>query len=301
MNSSEKAMKAIHQYLDEYKDEITEENINDYMQKAIKQYNQNIQLQREGKLELTIEEQAYEYYDEACQASSYKEAKRLIKKALELKPHFTDAQLELLLWEEDPIKCLKALKKLEQEEKSYLEKEDMFNKENISHFYGILETRPYMRILHIIGNTLKEMSCFRKAAEVFEYMITLNQNDNLGVRFQLMGIYAILEDQENMDRINDLYPMNTVPYHLFQAALSYKLFDLTKARRHIRELNKLVPECKKIFSGQIDIDDYISDSPPGYYKPYSIDELIIFMNDFDTLFFNAEIINFFHHTLNTKK
>lgn len=38
-------------------------------------------------------------------------------------------------------------------------------------------------------------------------MMELNENDNLGARYFLMGIYAILEEKEAMEQLLEKYPM----------------------------------------------------------------------------------------------
>ena len=44
MRQTEKAMKAFHNYIDSLGDKVTEDNINDYAQEFMKQYNENLKL-----------------------------------------------------------------------------------------------------------------------------------------------------------------------------------------------------------------------------------------------------------------
>jgi len=53
-------------------------------------------------------------------------------------------------------------------------------------FWGILESRPYMRALHGLGLTRWKLGRLEEAVSIFKRMLKLNPNDNQGVRY-LMG------------------------------------------------------------------------------------------------------------------
>lgn len=54
---------------------------------------------------------------------------------------------------------------------------------NRGHFWGIHETRPFIRCLYHCANSHFALGCLSKAQVLFEEILELNQNDNLGVRF----------------------------------------------------------------------------------------------------------------------
>jgi tetratricopeptide (TPR) repeat protein len=62
------------------------------------------------------------------------------------------------------------------------------------HFWGVLETRPYMRALHGIGLVSMETNDFAEARKVFSDMLELNPGDNQGVRYLLLDALFRLED-----------------------------------------------------------------------------------------------------------
>jgi hypothetical protein len=297
MRQTEKAMKAFHNYIDSLGDKVTEDNINDYAQEFMKQYNENLKLKKEGKLEQSDEEKAYDLYDKAMETYSNSESRRLLKQAIKLKPNFTDAKIELICFYEDEFKRIRELEKLEKEEKEYLESEGYFTEENISCFYGILETRPYIRLLYVMASQYQQIGSYRKAIELYEYIIYLNENDNMGARYSLMGLYAMLEECEKMKEIIDHYPEDNIPTHLFQFVLAYKQTDYTKARRHLRAVQMKVPDFKKFVKGQLDEDDVETHFIEGYYRPFSLEEIIMYMNAFDTIFLNGSLAHFMQKTL----
>jgi tetratricopeptide (TPR) repeat protein len=66
--------------------------------------------------------------------------------------------------------------------------------ENKGHFWGILETRPYMRARQQLADLLLDAGCVTKAISHFEALLELNPNDNQGVRDILLGCYLLGDD-----------------------------------------------------------------------------------------------------------
>ncbi|MFK7774762.1 MAG: hypothetical protein AB8F94_21665 [Saprospiraceae bacterium] len=60
-----------------------------------------------------------------------------------------------------------------------------FLKKNKGHFYGITETRPFMRCLGNLAECYYSPGQTPKAIEIWKEMLELNQNDNQGVRYNL--------------------------------------------------------------------------------------------------------------------
>lgn len=296
MNKTENAMRAFHKYIESLGDQVNEDNIDEYTQKFIQEYNQSILEKREGKQDYTDEEKAYNLFDEAMESPSEKQSKKLLKQALQLKPDFLDAKIELAILQPDIYKQIKELEKLESVEKERLVKEGCFL-HNIGSFYGILDTRPYIRLLYTIASLYQQMGAYRKAMDIYETIITLNTNDNTGSRFSLMGIYASLEEQEKIEELFNKYPEDNVPFHLFQSVFAFKICDYTKARRHIRKVQSFVPTFKKLINGTLKEKELDFDSPAGYYSPYSLEEVLMYMNEFEDLFTNDYYIDFIKKTL----
>lgn len=95
----------------------------------------------------------FEAYEEPIKAKAIK----LAKQALALNPNNIDAENFITKHETNTIKKLKKYEETLNKEKTNLEKENYFNKENIGIFWGLMETRPYMRTKHSYMLTLMEL------------------------------------------------------------------------------------------------------------------------------------------------
>ena len=58
------------------------------------------------------------------------------------------------------------------------------------HWWGFIGTRPWMRARHNLGLALLEAGDVDGAIDAFETLIHLNQNDNQGIRYLLLKLYA---------------------------------------------------------------------------------------------------------------
>lgn len=301
MKPAEKAIKDLQKYLDQKGKDVDDNNINDVIQEFIQEYNHKQKLKRQGLLSLTDEEKAYDLFDEARECEEPAKAKRLLRKALKLKPDFLDAKIALATFIPDTMKYIKELYRLEKEEKKRLEQAGYFDEDHISRFYGITETRPYIRLLNTIATNYYNMGCMKKAIEIFEHIIELNENDNLGCRYNLMALYALLEEPEKMKQILSRYNEKTVPVYLFQTVLYYKLGEFNQAKRHLRSLYHLVPAIKKLINDEINEEDLITDAPEGYYAPFTLEEVMIYIQENPLLFANEELLKWIQTELNKMK
>ena len=68
--------------------------------------------------------------------------------------------------------------------------------EDEGHFWGLIETRPYMRAQLGIADCLVEAGQFAEAAAVLQRMLALNPSDNQGVRYLLMACLFELQDAD---------------------------------------------------------------------------------------------------------
>src|SRR4051812_20510231 len=59
-------------------------------------------------------------------------------------------------------------------------------------FWGLVETRPYMRTRAALGDVLWRASRFDEAVAEWEGMLKLNPNDNQAFRYRLMTAYLVL-------------------------------------------------------------------------------------------------------------
>jgi tetratricopeptide (TPR) repeat protein len=120
----------------------------------------------------------------------------LIFQALEIDPGNVDCQLQLLFsFKPDDPEGLGFAREIVKTAEKRLGKK-MFN-ECKGHFWGFLETRPYMRARQELANRLIATGNISDAIAEYEGMLDLNPGDNQGIRYGLLGLYL----QEN--RIKD--------------------------------------------------------------------------------------------------
>jgi len=151
-------------------------------------------------------EEAQRLAFQALESQDPREIVFCVKRALELDPECLDAQslnLQILLCDsgEELIEALSELVKTAEQRmgEDYLE-------EHRGHFWGMTETRPYMRLLNTLFNELVKAGRDREAIECGEKMLDLNPNDNQGMRTPLCGLYLMRSDLEGARRLLDQYP-----------------------------------------------------------------------------------------------
>jgi tetratricopeptide (TPR) repeat protein len=84
-------------------------------------------------------------------------------------------------------------------------------------FWGILESRPYMRALHGLGLTLWKLNRLEEAYSIFSKMLKLNSNDNQGIRY-LMG--PILHQMGQIEKAAIWYKSNLEdPHNIYNYGL----------------------------------------------------------------------------------
>ena len=139
-----------------------------------------------------MDEDLQRAYDAESKAETLKYAKRSLKN----NPRNVEAETLIAQCQaksEDDLQK-KYLKILEKEEKN-LKNDGIWEDESIGDFWLIAETRPYMRLYNSYVDSLIVTRKFRKAAAESEKMLQLCENDNLGIRYRLMHIYAYLEEE----------------------------------------------------------------------------------------------------------
>ncbi|HPF38095.1 MAG TPA: hypothetical protein PK093_05590 [Phycisphaerae bacterium] len=76
-----------------------------------------------------------------------------------------------------------------------------FFEENAGHFWGILETRPYMRARFGLAQCLWELDRRHEAVTHYEDLLRLNPGDNQGVRYLLAACLLELNDNDKLGKL----------------------------------------------------------------------------------------------------
>jgi tetratricopeptide (TPR) repeat protein len=145
---------------------------------------------------LTPKEEAQELAFEAMEAETEEQARKLAKRALAKDPDCVDALVVLTgIGANSPKQAIEGLQKaVAAGERSLGTK---FFKENKGHFWGVLETRPFMRARQQLAELLRGVGCNQDAIAHYAAMLELNPGDNQGVRDPLLGAYLTVGDLES--------------------------------------------------------------------------------------------------------
>lgn len=224
------------------------------------------------------EPDAYDYLEKAQTAASPASAVKFAKKALELDPTLIEAELLIAIHQaKDSAQMQSALEGLLKKEEARLAKENITEEQCAGEYYLIFETRPYLRLYQMYIETLITQGKIRKAVEACSKVLMLNDNDNLGVRYTLMAVYAMLEERTLAEALYQKYPEEGSSMLLPMLALYYKLDDTEAATDCLKRLcanNKSVKQAVKILRKGDEVQMMeILGSP--YYSPFSKEELVI--------------------------
>lgn len=219
-----------------------------------------------------------DYLELAEQALSKKKSLEYLHKALELEPENVDAHLQLIsLTLEDKLdEQLPALRQLMDAAARQLEQEGCF-KEDVGDFWGVLETRPYMRVRYAYFDALISCGMIRCAIDEGEELLRLCENDNLGVRYQLMHLYAYMEDEMHALALHKRFDSYEETQMLLPlAVLYYKLNRFERAEDYVKRLSAVNRDTKKFLRAAAgnQLDQFLIDMDPYGYRPFTMDELL---------------------------
>lgn len=226
---------------------------------------------------------AWDYLDMAYEADSEEDALKYAKKALQLDKNCLDAEVmiaELCIEDSEEMKL--KYETLIAKAEAYLEKENILNEENRGIFWGLVETRPYMRLRYAYVRLLIELGKFKRAIKECEDLLDLSNNDNMGVRYLLMSLYAFFEDEMSVNRLYKRFGKEDSSQMLLpMIALYYKMDDYKKAELYLKKLSAVNGELKEVFSGseELDFDELDEAVELGMYRYGSKEEIMIGMTD----------------------
>ena len=269
---SEKMFKELQRFLELHTDEISDK---DDMNRLTNQFLSEYGMQDQDD---TAPETADDYLELAEQARSDKKCIEYLRKALELEPDNVDAQLQLIILthKDKEDEQLAELQSLKEAAAKPLEQEGFF-RDDIGSFWTLWETRPYMRVCHTYFETLISCGMMRRAIDEGRRLLELCENDNLGVRYQLMHLYAYMEDELQalaLHRKYDSYEETQMLLPL--AVLYYKMNQFEKAENYIKRLAAVNKDTKKFLRAATTnrLEEHIFNMSPYGYQPFSIEELI---------------------------
>jgi len=109
--------------------------------------------------------------------------------------------------------------------------------EEAGNFWGILETRPYMRALEGLASSLWVLGEREPALSHYRRILELNPNDNQGVRYELAGCLMDEGLDEELGELLEQYEEETSAYWLYTRAL-WRFRTEGASERATRELEE---------------------------------------------------------------
>ena len=198
-----------------------------------------------GRNKRSAVDEAQEIMYDAWEAPTRQRAVALAKKALTVSADCADAYV--LLAEEEAKNLEEAIdlyrKAVEAGERALGKKTF---KEDVGHFWGLLETRPYMRARAGLAQSLWEASQREEAVEHYWDMLRLNHNDNQGIRDLLMPCLIALGRYEDAEKLFKQFEEDGMAAWMYsRALLDYRKYgDSPAADKSLKaalDENKHVP------------------------------------------------------------
>ena len=179
----------------------------------------------------------------------------LAKKALKVSPLCADAYV--LLAEEEarsPQEALELYRKGVEAGEVALGPEGF--EEFAGHFWGFLETRPYMRAREGLAAALRATGDVDAALGQYRAMLELNPNDNQGVRYVLTALLLERGDIEALKVLLKQYEDDGSPHWLY-----------TRALIAFRENGPDDPEAEKLAKEALDSNSHVPGVLSGAKRP----------------------------------
>jgi tetratricopeptide (TPR) repeat protein len=194
--------------------------------------------------------QAQELFWEAMQARNAATARKLVGKALELDPACIDA-LTFMVENSDGdldwrIGGMRTVVECGQRELGV-----RFFRENRGHFWGLLETRPYMRARQRLAELLMQAGRGDEGLVEYEALLELNPGDNQGIRYLLLGEYLVAGRLERATKLLNAYDDDAGAVFTWGRVLErHAAGDLDGAARALDVARRFNRHAEKYLSGR---------------------------------------------------
>lgn len=197
----------------------------------------------------------------------------LAHEALSISPQCADAYVLLAQEEADTVKRALELYKqgMEAGARALGAK---YIRENTGHFWGLLETRPYMRARQGLAETLWRLKRYEEAVEHYRELLHLNPGDNQGNRYALLDLLIQIERYDEARTLLKQYGDEWSAVWLYSRALLefQKRGASAAAKKSLQqavEENPFVPAYlkgqKKVPNRRVDYYGWGDESEAVYY------------------------------------
>jgi tetratricopeptide (TPR) repeat protein len=149
--------------------------------------------------------------------------------------------------------------------------------EGAGHFWGLVETRPYMRARQGLAESLVEVKRLAEAVEHFQAMLRLNPEDNQGIRHSLVNVLITLDRDAEAWELLDRYPEDgstllEYPRALLRFRREGDSLGARKALQRAVRANRFVPAL--LLQHLLHTRDL--PPPTGFFSPGREDEAVLY-------------------------
>lgn len=229
--------------------------------------------------------------EQAREAVSKKQAKELAKKALIIYPDNIDAMCYLANFENTLEKKLYKYNKAINRAEEILNKKNLFGDDSIGYFWGMMETRPYMRARCGKVEILLELKKYEEAMLEVEDILRLNRQDNLDMRYTLMNLYCLMN---KYDELNSLFAkFQEISTHVLftKCVMYFKQNNMTELKKSLKDLKSSNKYIIDLLIGKIRCPIKYSE----YYTLGSIEEAALVIEDgYYLIENNVQFIEYLH-------
>lgn len=305
---TEKIFKELHAFLEQKGlENMSEEE----MERAIDEFMQMHNAAPRVPLTEATAKTADDYFELASESRSKQKTLKYLKEAINLDSDHIDALSSLaILTCKNPWDLLNKLREVVVHGKKVMQQKGWDAQKYIGDYWAITETRPYMRARADYMNVLLGCGMLRKAAAECEELLRLCEGDNLGIRYKLMHIFAILEEK---DKALALYKKfdeyNETQMLLPLSILMFKMGEVDLAADYLKRLASSNKDTKKFIKlamqdGAQELIErfYDEDEIPQSYRPFTMDEFVMEINEHPDLFsLSAGYFPWAHEELKPKR
>ncbi len=210
---------------------------------------------------------------EAWETRDREKMMNLAYQALQVTPYCVDAYNLLAGESEDNEEKLNLY--LKGVEAGKLSLGDAFIKENTGDFWGLIETRPYMRALLGMADCLWNIGQRKEALAIYQNMLELNPGDNQGIRYLLVNY--LLEEKEygEVKKMLSMYRDESCFMLFPKALLNYCTFG-----SNLKSNNSLIEAVR--INGHVPLyllgEKFMPYSLPDYYEYGDENEAVIYVD-----------------------
>jgi tetratricopeptide (TPR) repeat protein len=146
--------------------------------------------------------------------------------------------------------------------------------EEAGHFWGLLETRPYMRAREGLAHALWALARREEAVEHLREMLRLNPHDNQGVRYALTSWLLNLDRDEELGQLIEQFDEITAHWAFTKALLAYRRHGDTPEGR---ALLKAAHKRNRFVRGWLLGEEPLPEERPGGYSLGSREEAYFYV------------------------